>query len=119
MVIVTGAGPQSNVMMPPAATALTTAAEVQLFAVPVPTVRVGSLVSTALAAAGTEASPSGLPGFGSLRTAVEADADADADGEPEAEGDDEEDGEDEGAVEEPETDDGTGREVTRPSEPPL
>src|SRR3954463_4544782 len=66
MVIVTGFGPQLKVMMPPAATALTTAAEVQLAAVPVPTVRVGWLVSTGRAAAGTVACPFGLPGFGSV-----------------------------------------------------
>ncbi|GAA5184702.1 hypothetical protein GCM10023322_26760 [Rugosimonospora acidiphila] len=59
--IVTGAGPQSKVMMPPAATAATTAAEVQLAAVPVPITRVGWLVSTALAAVGTVACPFGLP----------------------------------------------------------
>jgi hypothetical protein len=55
IVIVTGTGPQLNAMMPPAATALTTAAEVQLAAVPFPTVRVGWLVSTARAAAGIAA----------------------------------------------------------------
>jgi hypothetical protein len=66
IVIVTGAAPQSNVMIPPLATALTTAAEVQLAGVPVPTVRVGWLVSTARAAAGTAACPARLPGFGSV-----------------------------------------------------
>src|SRR4051794_7988711 len=66
MVIVTGLGPQSNVMIPPAATAFTTAAEVQLDGVPLPIVRVGWLVSTAAAAAGTAACPAGLPGFGSV-----------------------------------------------------
>lgn len=45
--MVTGLGPQEKVMTPPAATALTTASEVQLSGVPVPTTRVGSLVSTA------------------------------------------------------------------------
>ena len=45
--IVTGAEPQLNVMIPPCATALTTAAPVQLAAVPVPTVRVGVDVFTA------------------------------------------------------------------------
>ena len=49
IVMVTGAGPQSKVMMPPAATAFTTAAEVQLAGVPVPTLRDGWLVSTAFA----------------------------------------------------------------------
>jgi hypothetical protein len=53
IVIVTGAGPQSKVMIPPAATALTTAAEVQLAFVPAPTTRVGCEVSTGPASAGT------------------------------------------------------------------
>ena len=61
IVIVTGAGPQLNVMMPPAATAVTTAAEVQLAGVPVPMIRVGFEVSTARASAGTVALPFGLP----------------------------------------------------------
>jgi hypothetical protein len=79
-VIVTGAGPQSKVMMPPAATALTTAAEVQLAAVPVPTVRVGWLVSTARAAAGTAACPEGLPGCASFFTGAGDDDGGDDDG---------------------------------------
>src|SRR3954463_13732583 len=61
IVMVTGDGPQWNVMMPPAATAATTAADVQLAAVPVPITRVGCDVSTARAAAGTVAVPRGLP----------------------------------------------------------
>ena len=61
ILIVTGAGPQLNVMTPPAATAFTTAAEVQLAGVPVPMVRVGFEVSTARASAGTVALPFGLP----------------------------------------------------------
>jgi hypothetical protein len=67
IVMVTGAGPQENLMMPPAATADTTALEVQLRAVPLPITRVGWEVSTARAAAGTAAWPFGLPcrnGFG-------------------------------------------------------
>src|ERR1043165_8316262 len=64
MVMIIGAGPQSNVMMPPAATALTTAADVQLAAVPVPTVRVGRLVSTGRAAAGTATLPCEVPDEG-------------------------------------------------------
>lgn len=112
MVIVTGFGPQSNVMIPPAATAFTTAAEVQLAAVPLPTVRVGLLVSTALAAAGTDAFPSGLPGLGSFSILV-----ADGDAETDADGVADPDGADPGAdvplfV-------GTGKELTRPVEPPL
>jgi hypothetical protein len=55
IVIVTGAGPQENVMIPPAATAATTAADVQLAAVPWPTTLVGCDVSTGCAAAGTVA----------------------------------------------------------------
>src|SRR3954447_3456075 len=84
IVIVTGAGPQSKVMMPPAATAFTTADEVQLAAVPFPIVRVGWLVSTARAAAGIEACPAGLPGLGNVLGATDLDgagvtpADADA-----------------------------------------
>src|SRR5687768_11643286 len=61
IVITTGSGPQENVMMPPFATAATTAAEVQLAGVPSPIVRVGRLVSTARASAGTVACPFGLP----------------------------------------------------------
>ena len=60
MVIVTGVGPQLNVMMPPAATALTTALDVQLDGVPVPITRVGCEVSTACAAAGMLEWPDGL-----------------------------------------------------------
>ena len=51
--IVTGSGPQRNLMTPPFLTAVTTAFDVQLAAVPVPTHRVGSEVSTACACAGT------------------------------------------------------------------
>src|SRR5512139_2005562 len=64
MVMVTGRGPQSKVMIPPAATALTTACEVQLAAVPFPITRVGCEVSAARASAGTVACPRGLPGAG-------------------------------------------------------
>src|SRR5689334_25190837 len=64
IVIVTGAGPHENVMTPPAATAATTAADVQLAGVPLPTVRVGWLVSTACASAGMPAPPPGLPARG-------------------------------------------------------
>src|SRR6266567_6922060 len=51
--MVTGAGPQENAMIPPLATALTTAFDVQLAAVPVPTTLVGCEVLTARAARGT------------------------------------------------------------------
>ncbi|WP_433236042.1 hypothetical protein [Actinomadura nitritigenes] len=53
--IVTGAGPQSKAMIPPLATAATTAAEVQPRGPPCPTTRVGCEVSTGRAAAGTAA----------------------------------------------------------------
>ncbi len=59
--MVTGSGPQSKVMMPPAATARMTAAEVQLSGLPLPTVRVGFDVSTARPAAGTVTRPLALP----------------------------------------------------------
>ncbi len=53
MVIVTGLGPQLKVMIPPLATARTTAWEVQLAAVPRPITRVGWAVLTARPAGGT------------------------------------------------------------------
>jgi hypothetical protein len=59
--MVTGAGPQAKVMTPPAATAATTAAEVQLAAVPVPTTLVGWEVSAGRASAGIAAWPLLLP----------------------------------------------------------
>jgi hypothetical protein len=61
IVIVTGLRPQLNRMMPPLATAATTAAEVQLAGVPRPTTRLGWEVSTARASAGMAARPAGLP----------------------------------------------------------
>ncbi|GIH97014.1 hypothetical protein Psi01_76440 [Planobispora siamensis] len=51
-------------MTPPAATARTTAREVQLAGVPSPTTRVGREVSTGRASAGTAARPRGFPGPG-------------------------------------------------------
>ena len=51
-------------MIPPAATAATTAAEVQLAGVPFPITLAGCEVSTARAAAGTDAVPAGVPGSG-------------------------------------------------------
>jgi hypothetical protein len=50
-----------NVMIPPAATAATTACEVQPAGVPVPITLVGCEVSAACACAGTAARPFGLP----------------------------------------------------------
>jgi hypothetical protein len=67
----TGAGPQEKVITPPSATALTTAADVQLDAVPSPTTCVGCEVSTASAAEGIAACPSGFPGAGSAAAAVD------------------------------------------------
>ena len=51
-------------MMPPAATAATTACEVQLAGVPLPMTRVGCDVSTARAADGTGARPVAFPAAG-------------------------------------------------------
>src|SRR5262245_48162192 len=80
--IVTGSGPQLNRMMPPAATAATTAADVQLAAEPVPMTRVGREVSTARASGGTAARPAGLPGA-NARGGVDGATDgAEADGPP-------------------------------------
>ena len=62
--IVTGDGPQLKAMIPPCATALTTADDVQLPGVPVPTTRSGSEVSTRAADAGIGACPVGLPATG-------------------------------------------------------
>jgi hypothetical protein len=53
IVIVTGLGPQLKVMMPPLATALTTAADVQLAGLPVPMTWWGPLVLAARPAGGT------------------------------------------------------------------
>src|SRR5262245_37326493 len=63
--IVNGSAPQLNVMMPPAVTAVCSAENVQLAAVPVPTTAVGLAVLTACAFAGTPAphEPFGLPAF--------------------------------------------------------
>ena len=60
-VMVTGLGPQLKVMIPPAATASTTAPEVQPAGLPSPMTRSGCEVSTARASAGTPAPPPGLP----------------------------------------------------------
>jgi hypothetical protein len=64
IVIVTGLGPQLKVMMPPLATALTTAADVQLAGLPAPMTWLGTLVLAARPAAGTSACPLGLPVWG-------------------------------------------------------
>jgi hypothetical protein len=53
ILMVTGFGPQENRMIPPARTAATTAAEVQLAAVPRPTTRLGWALSTGPLTAGT------------------------------------------------------------------
>jgi hypothetical protein len=62
--IVMGLGPQLKVMMPPAATSRTTAADVQLAGVPLPITWLGCLVSTARPAGGTSKCPLGLPKSG-------------------------------------------------------
>ena len=64
MVMVTGAAPQLKVMMPPCATALITAAEVQPAGVPVPMTWSGWPVLTAAPACGTLTCPAGLPKSG-------------------------------------------------------
>jgi hypothetical protein len=63
-VIVTGSGPQSNVMTPPFATAATNASPVHVAGVPLPTTVVGCETSSASPAAGTVSMPSGLPAGG-------------------------------------------------------
>src|SRR5690242_17064299 len=63
-VIVTGSGPQSNVITPPAATAAMTASPVQLAAVPSPTTVRGLATSASAPAGGTAHIPSGLPAGG-------------------------------------------------------
>ena len=62
-VIVTGFGPQLNVTTPPAAAAASTAAEVQLAAVPVPTTRSGRLTSSRPMPDGTATVPVVFPGL--------------------------------------------------------
>src|ERR1700760_578153 len=57
MVIVTGSGPQENVITPPDATAATTACDVQLAGVPFPITWSGWVVLTGWPAAGTAAMP--------------------------------------------------------------
>src|SRR4051812_26536151 len=69
-VVVTGFLPQRNRLRPPWARAATTAAEVQLAGVPLPTTRVGCDVSTARASAGTLACPAGLPNEAAAATAA-------------------------------------------------
>jgi hypothetical protein len=56
-VIITGAAPQLNVIIPPAATAAMTAADVQLAGDPAPMTRSGCEVSTGRPATGTETTP--------------------------------------------------------------
>ncbi len=62
--MVTGFGPHLKVMIPPRATAFTTACEVQLAADPFPTTRFGWEVSTARAAGGIGELPVGFPAAG-------------------------------------------------------
>src|SRR2546423_15043286 len=70
IVIVTGAAPQLNVMIPPTAIADTSSSEVQLAGVPLPMIRFGWLVSTGWPSAGTAAWPFGLPARGSAAAVV-------------------------------------------------
>jgi hypothetical protein len=66
--MVTGSGPQLNVMIPPPLTALDSAVNVQLDAAPVPTTVLGWLVSTGCASAGNVnvvQEPVGFPAIGS------------------------------------------------------
>jgi hypothetical protein len=63
-----------NVMMPPLATAATTAADVQLAGVPVPMTVAGLAVLTSAPAGGTGALPSGLPKSGRPRGTAAPDA---------------------------------------------
>src|SRR5215468_3940824 len=65
IVIVTGRRPQLKVITPPAATAATTACEVQPAGVPWPITWSGWLVLTGRPAGGTNAWPAGLPAAGS------------------------------------------------------
>jgi hypothetical protein len=75
-VIVTGSAPQSKVTTPPLATAATTASEVQLAGVPLPTTVVGRDVSRAWPDAGTAQPPAGLPAAGAPPPAAGAGAGA-------------------------------------------
>src|SRR5437764_2438841 len=74
MVMVSGAGPQLNVMIPPTAIAETSSSEVQLAGVPLPMIRLGWLMSTAWPSAGTAAWPFGLPVAGSAAAVAVGDA---------------------------------------------
>src|ERR1019366_5975187 len=67
ILIVTGLGPHENRMIPPDRTAATTAAEVQLAAVPRPTTRLGWDVPTGRPAAGTGTGPTPGDGRGTER----------------------------------------------------
>ena len=63
MTMVTGSGPQSNVITPPCATASTTACDVHVAGVPAPITTSGCDVSTARASSGN-GTPAGFPGRG-------------------------------------------------------
>src|SRR3954447_22688351 len=71
--IVIGREPQLKVMIPPEATARTTAADVQLAGRPLPITRSGCVVSTGRPAGGTGKCPFGLPKFG-ITGAADADS---------------------------------------------
>jgi hypothetical protein len=72
MLIVTGFGPHENLMIPPARTAATTAGEVQLAAVPRPTIWLEWAVLTGRPAAGTGTEPTPRADPGELDRAVGA-----------------------------------------------
>src|SRR5690348_16634248 len=74
-VIVFGLDPQLKVTTPPAVTAETNAAEVQLAGVPSPTTWSGALTSSSPIPAGTVAVPFGLPGAKLLGAGDEGDGD--------------------------------------------
>src|SRR5262245_46967997 len=69
IVMVTGFGPQLKPILPPCATAETTAAEVQLAGVPLPITWLGFATDSACAATGTAQWPSGLPVPGTAKAA--------------------------------------------------
>src|SRR3954447_17816592 len=69
IVMVTGLGPHLKTILPPAATAATTAAQVQLAGVPSPITWSGLATDSACAAEGTAHCPSALPVPGTANAA--------------------------------------------------
>ncbi len=68
--MVTGALPQSKVILPPRATAWTNWSAVQLSGVPVPMTVSGEETSSASPSAGTREAPAGLPAAGPVDGSV-------------------------------------------------